>query len=66
MLMYYFYVMDIEIICIVFGNGYWEMKGFGKKSGFSKEQEVIFWLEEFLKRWYEFCFNIVLDEVEYC
>ena len=41
---------------------YREMKGFGKKSGFSKEQEATFRLEEFLKRRYEFRFNTVLDE----
>ena len=64
-LMHYFHATDIETIRTAFGNGYREMKGFGKKSGFSKEQEATFRLEEFLKRRYEFRFNTVLDEVEY-
>lgn len=64
-LMHYFHATDTETIRTAFGNGYREMKGFGKKSGFSKEQEATFRLEEFLKRRYEFRFNTVLDEVEY-
>lgn len=63
--MHYFHATDTETIRTAFGNGYREMKGFGKKSGFSKEQEATFRLEEFLKRRYEFRFNTVLDEVEY-
>lgn len=61
-LMHYFHATDTETIRTAFGNGYREMKGFGKKSGFSKEQEATFRLEEFLKRRYEFRFNTVLDE----
>ena len=64
-LMQYFHETDTEAIRMAFGNGYQEMKGFGAKSGLSKEQETTFRLEEFLKRRYEFRFNTVLDEVEY-
>ena len=64
-LTYYYRETDTEAIRLAFGNGYNEMKGFGKKGGLNKEQETTFRLEEFLKRRYEFRFNTLRDEVEY-
>lgn len=47
------------------GNVYLECKGFGKKNCLTKEQELAFQMEEFMKRRYEFRHNTQVGEVEF-
>ena len=48
-----------------FRNVYTEMKGFGKRSSITREQDTALRLEEFLKRRYEIRFNTMTDDLEY-
>ncbi|MEL5896382.1 BT4734/BF3469 family protein [Bacteroides sp. GD17] len=64
-LMHYYREADELIIRQTIHNLYQELKGFGKKSSLTQEQETAFRLEEFMNRRYEFRYNTVLDDLEY-
>lgn len=48
-----------------FRNVYAMMKGFGKRTAVTREQETALRLEEFLKRRYEIRYNSMTDDLEY-
>ena len=64
-LMHYYRETDEFIVRQTIHNLYQELKGFGKKSSLTQEQESVFRLEEFMGRRYEFRYNTVLDDLEY-
>ena len=64
-LMHYYREADEFIVRQTIHNLYQELKGFGKKSSLTQEQESVFRLEEFMGRRYEFRYNTVLDDLEY-
>lgn len=64
-LMHYYREADEFIVRQTIHNLYQELKGFGKKSSLTQEQESAFRLEEFMDRRYEFRYNTVLDDLEY-
>lgn len=64
-LMHYYREADEPVVRPTIHNLYQELKGFGKKSSLTKEQEVAFQLEEFMNRRYEFRYNTVLADLEY-
>ena len=64
-LMHYYREVDEPIVRMTLHNLYQELKGFGRKSSLTKEQETSYLLEEFMNRRYEFRYNTVLDELEY-
>ena len=63
--MHYYRETDEFIVRQTIHNLYQELKGFGKKSSLTQEQESVFRLEEFMGRRYEFRYNTVLDDLEY-
>ncbi len=64
-LMHYYREADEFIVRQTIHNLYQELKGFGKNSSLTQEQESVFRLEEFMRRRYEFRYNTVLDDLEY-
>ena len=64
-LMHYYREADEFIVRQTIHKLYQELKGFGKKSSLTQEQESVFRLEEFMGRRYEFRYNTVLDDLEY-
>ena len=59
------YYKDETGLRATFRNVYTEMKGFGKRTSVTREQDTALRLEEFLKRRYEIRFNSTTDNLEY-
>ena len=64
-LRHFTYHKDEAGLRATFRNVYTEMKGFGKRTSVTREQDTALRLEEFLKRRYEIRFNSMTDDVEY-
>lgn len=61
----YFNSKQTVLVREMVGNVYKECKGFGTKSGLTKEQLLNLQTEEFMNRRYEFRYNTQMCEVEY-
>lgn len=61
----YFARKPLELVRNVIRNVYGERQGFGSKSALSREQQLALQTDEFMKRRYEFRFNMQTGEAEF-